>query len=76
MFLRLIVCRVIPNWAHFSRIQLNHRQPRAGRNGQYFTCLKFRSMRKDADAKQATRNDPRITKVGRVIRKLSIDEFP
>ena len=33
-------------------------------------------MRKDADAKQATRNDQRITKVGRVIRKLSIDEFP
>lgn len=59
-----------------SRGPIFFKQPRAGRNGKYFTCLKFRSMRKDADAKQATRNDPRITKVGRVIRKLSIDEFP
>jgi len=59
-----------------SRGPVFFKQPRAGRNGQYFTCLKFRSMRKDADSKQATRSDPRITKVGRVIRKLSLDEFP
>lgn len=51
-------------------------QPRAGRNGKYFMCFKFRSMRKDSGVKQATKNDPRITKIGRVIRKLSIDELP
>lgn len=52
------------------------KQPRAGRNGKYFMCLKFRSMRVSADNKQATKNDPRITKIGRIIRKLSIDELP
>ncbi len=51
-------------------------QPRAGRNGKYFMCLKFRSMRQGSGVKQATKNDPRITKIGRVIRKLSIDELP
>lgn len=59
-----------------SRGPIFYRQPRAGRNGKYFTCLKFRSMRKDAGNNQATRNDPRITRVGKIIRKLSIDEFP
>ena len=33
-------------------------------------------MNKDANAKQATRNDSRITKIGRIIRKTSLDEFP
>ena len=51
-------------------------QPRAGRNGKYFMCLKFRSMRQNAGVKQATKDDPRITKIGRIIRKLSIDELP
>jgi len=59
-----------------SRGPIFYRQPRAGRNGKYFTCLKFRSMRKDAGNNQATRNDPRITRVGKIIRKLSFDEFP
>lgn len=51
-------------------------QPRAGRNGKYFMCLKFRSMRQESGLKQATKGDPRITKVGRIIRKLSLDELP
>ncbi|MBK5269976.1 MAG: sugar transferase, partial [Bacteroidia bacterium] len=43
-----------------------------------FYCLKFRSMRfnKESDLKQATQNDQRMTKVGRFIRKTSLDEFP
>ncbi len=56
------------------------RQPRMGFNNQTFLCYKFRSMRQDmtdllAD-KQTTRDDPRVTRVGRIIRKLSIDELP
>ncbi len=54
------------------------KQLRSGRNNTPFWCLKFRSMKmnKDANAKQATRNDSRITKIGRIIRKTSLDEFP
>lgn len=53
-------------------------QLRTGKNKKAFACLKFRSMQsnKDADVKQASRNDMRITKVGKFIRKTSLDEFP
>jgi len=53
-------------------------QMRSGRNNKTFKCLKFRSMRvnKESDTKQATRNDNRITKIGKFIRKTSLDEFP
>ena len=53
-------------------------QQRTGKNKKPFYCLKFRSMsvNKDADMKQATRNDARVTKIGRFIRKTSLDEFP
>ena len=54
------------------------KQLRTGRNNKNFYCLKFRSMKfnKDSDVKQATQNDSRFTKVGKLIRKTSIDEFP
>ena len=56
------------------------RQPRLGFNNRMFTCLKFRSMRQEATDlladRQTMRDDPRVTRVGRVIRKLSIDELP
>jgi putative colanic acid biosysnthesis UDP-glucose lipid carrier transferase len=53
-------------------------QLRTGKNKKPFKCLKFRSMsvNKDSDSKQATRNDARVTKIGRFIRKTSLDEFP
>ncbi|WP_229680831.1 undecaprenyl-phosphate glucose phosphotransferase [Marinobacterium zhoushanense] len=53
------------------------RQPRHG-YGKVFHVLKFRSMRlhDDQQVKQATRQDPRITAVGRFIRRTSIDELP
>ena len=53
-------------------------QLRSGKNNKQFKCLKFRSMRinKDADDKQATKNDARVTKIGKFIRKTSLDEFP
>ncbi len=67
-----------------------YKQTRVGKRGKLFSCYKFRSMIVGADAKKKElmtkneadeivfkiRHDPRITRVGRVIRKLSIDELP
>lgn len=54
------------------------KQLRSGKNNQPFYCLKFRSMKVNADAghKQATKDDRRITKVGAFLRKTSLDELP
>ncbi len=56
------------------------RQPRLGFNNRMFVCYKFRTMYADmtdvmAD-RQTTRGDPRITRVGKWMRKLSLDELP
>ncbi len=62
-----------------SRGSIIFRQARAGRKNRRFTCYKFRTMYqrpKEQDFKQATKNDPRITKVGAFLRKTSIDELP
>src|SRR5436190_16611585 len=57
-----------------------YRQPRVGFGGRVFRVLKFRSMRVDAEkdgrARWATANDDRVTRVGRFIRKVRIDELP
>ena len=56
-----------------------YRQRRVGLGGREFDVLKFRSMRQDAEvngAVWAQRADPRVTRVGAVIRKLRIDELP
>jgi len=66
------------------------RQTRVGKDGQRFGMLKFRSMYQDAEARKAAllaesdregttfkmKNDPRITPIGRFIRRASIDELP
>lgn len=54
------------------------KQSRNGFNYKEFDCYKFRSMmpNKDAHLYQATRGDQRVTKVGRFLRKTSIDELP
>ena len=56
------------------------RQERIGRNMKPFYCLKFRSMRKDAPRNLATKElddpDAYITRVGRILRKTSLDELP
>ena len=55
------------------------RQSRGGLNGQAFTIFKFRSMRCQENGSkvvQAKRDDDRITTVGRIIRKTSVDELP
>ncbi len=57
-----------------------YRQERVGKGGKTFMVIKFRSMRKDAEnqgqPQWATTDDPRITKIGKIIRKLRIDELP
>ncbi len=54
------------------------KQKRNGLNYFEFNCFKFRSMQLNdiADLEQVSKNDPRITKVGRFIRRTSIDELP
>lgn len=53
-------------------------QMRTGRNGKPFRCLKFRTMTYERNAafKQASRNDLRVTKIGRMLRKTNLDEMP
>lgn len=53
-------------------------QIRTGKDNKPFGCFKFRSMRPndEANATQATRNDSRVTRIGRIMRKTSLDEFP
>jgi sugar transferase (PEP-CTERM system associated) len=57
-----------------------YKQKRVGKNNRTFDIIKFRSMRQDAEsgnlARWATENDPRVTRVGRVIRSARIDEIP
>jgi sugar transferase (PEP-CTERM system associated) len=57
-----------------------YRQARVGYRGRTFTVFKFRSMSLDAErggqARWAVARDPRVTRVGRVIRRLRIDELP
>jgi putative colanic acid biosysnthesis UDP-glucose lipid carrier transferase len=54
------------------------KQLRTGKDKKPFYCWKFRSMKSnsDADMQQATKNDSRITTIGKFIRKTSLDEFP
>jgi sugar transferase (PEP-CTERM system associated) len=62
-----------------SRGPVLYKQERVGRNGRPFTLMKFRSMRTDAEKDGpvwARSEDDRVTRVGRVIRKIRIDEIP
>jgi exopolysaccharide biosynthesis polyprenyl glycosylphosphotransferase len=56
------------------------RQPRVGRDGVHFDCLKFRSMRPANESESATNwsvaNDKRVGPVGRILRRTSLDELP
>src|SRR5690348_14807114 len=57
-----------------------YRQERIGRKGQLFSLLKLRSMRTDAEAdgraRWASHDDPRITRIGGLLRRTRIDELP
>jgi sugar transferase (PEP-CTERM system associated) len=63
-----------------SRGPVFYMQERVGKNGRIFNVIKFRSMKTDAEADGkpiwAVSNDERTTRVGKVIRKLRIDEIP
>jgi len=63
-----------------SRGPVLYRQERVGLGGRSFMCIKFRSMRADAErdgvARWAVKNDPRVTAVGSFLRKSRIDELP
>ena len=76
MLLTAIAIKIEDGW----RAPVLYRQERVGLGGRVFQLLKFRSMRIDAEcdgqAQWAQKNDPRVTRVGSVIRKLRIDELP
>ncbi len=73
-----------------SRGPVLFRQSRVGRDGRLFTCYKFRSMVDGADGARESlrersdvdgpifkmRRDPRVTRIGRIIRRFSLDELP
>ena len=61
-----------------SRGPLFFAQKRSGLDNKEFYCYKFRSMamNRDADSRQAEKDDMRVTKIGRFIRSTSIDELP
>lgn len=88
LFIPLLVVAIIIMVDDFGSPIYSHM--RIGKNGKPFKMYKFRSMYKDADARRNAlmtsnesdgvtfkmENDPRITKIGRFIRKTSIDELP
>ncbi|MCM1137780.1 MAG: sugar transferase [Muribaculum sp.] len=55
-----------------------YRQKRHGLNGKVFTCLKFRSMvvNDTADTETCTKDDKRVTRIGRIMRHTFVDELP
>ncbi|MFY8187331.1 MAG: undecaprenyl-phosphate glucose phosphotransferase [Flavobacterium sp.] len=60
-----------------SRGPIFFKQGRPGLNGEEFFCYKFRSMKINGMTEvEASKNDPRVTKIGRFMRKTSIDEMP
>ena len=61
-----------------SRGPVLFKQQRSGRNNLPFSCYKFRSMRinTESDQRMASRNDERITAIGKLLRRTSLDELP
>ena len=82
LFILLILSWLIPIIGLLIKLEskgpMFFKQLRHGRGNKPFLCWKFRTMvvNNEADSKQATKGDSRITKVGAVLRKTSIDEIP
>ena len=75
MLLTVLAIKFEDGW----RAPALYRQARVGLGGKVFNVVKFRSMRQDAElngAQWAQHGDPRVTRVGAIIRKLRIDELP
>jgi lipopolysaccharide/colanic/teichoic acid biosynthesis glycosyltransferase len=62
----------------YSRGPLFFMQDRLGENGKIFRVIKFRTMdlHDECEGRQASASDPRVFKFGKLLRKLSVDEFP
>jgi len=71
---------IVAVWVRFdSKGAIFFRQPRIGKDGETFNIIKFRTMITDAEAcgpQVTSKNDPRITRCGRVLRAWKLDEFP
>lgn len=90
VFLAIAVASKIQDRLRGERGPVFFRQTRVGHNGRRFLCLKFRTMCVDAEQQRAAlddrneqdgpvfkiKNDPRITPLGRLLRKFSLDELP
>jgi putative colanic acid biosynthesis UDP-glucose lipid carrier transferase len=87
VFVALFVTVFVLSWMTFilaiiarfkTREGVFFRQRRTCINGKEFTCIKYRTMRNNAEAdlKQATQGDERITAVGKILRRYSLDEIP
>lgn len=82
IFITLILSWLIPIIGLLIKMEskgpIFFKQKRHGKDNNYFLCWKFRTMTfdKNAEFKQATKNDHRITKMGAILRKTSIDELP
>ena len=82
--LSIVILPVIPIIALLIKLSspgpILYRQKRVGLGGVPFDCLKFRTMRADAEAESgptwASDNDPRITQVGAFLRRTRLDEIP
>jgi sugar transferase (PEP-CTERM system associated) len=76
MLLAIVAVKIEDGW----RAPVLYRQTRVGRYNENFDIVKFRSMRQDAEksgeAIWATPGDPRVTRVGAIMRKTRIDELP
>ena len=72
----LIACAIIID----DGLPVFYGQERVGKNGKVFRALKFRTMRRDAEDGsgpiQALKDDPRVTRVGKILRKMALDELP
>jgi len=82
MFIVLILSWLYPLLAILIKLDskgpILFRQPRTGKGNNDFICYKFRTMKinSDSDRVQASKNDSRITRFGRFLRRTSLDEFP
>ena len=72
----LLLAALAIGWESGFREPILYRQIRVGQQERPFTILKFRTMRVDAGSEFARPGDPRITRVGRLLRETRIDELP